>query len=264
MDKAFLERCLRKGISEKKIAKITGYSKSDVGYWVDKYGLRDINRFKKKPPYSFGKIDTKGKAYTLGFMLCDASILKNNTVEFRCALRDKSVLEFIAKVVDGNVSEYLHFDKSKRKFPNASITKRIKDVLKFVGGLRKEDRHYPVIRDDLEKYMALGLFDADGCITWGRRKDKNRIWQKVSFTSQRKILEGLQKFLLNKVGISSVIRQKGNEKCYVLEFANRKNVIKFCDYIYSDDEFVVLKRKYLKYNALRLELEENGEIEKAS
>ena len=34
--------------------------------------------------------------------------------------------------------------------------------------------------------------------------------------------------------------------------------MKFLGYIYQDD-FIVLKRKYLKYKALRLELEENGE-----
>ena len=35
--------------------------------------------------------------------------------------------------------------------------------------------------------------------------------------------------------------------------------IKFLDYIYPDDEFVILQRKYLKAQALRLELEEFGE-----
>ena len=50
----------------------------------------------------------------------------------------------------------------------------------------------------------------------------------------------------------------GEKDCFVIEFANRIDVLKFLNYIYQDD-FVVLKRKYLKYKALRLELEENGE-----
>ena len=73
-----------------------------------------------------------------------------------------------------------------------------------------------------------------------------------------KILTGVQQFLLKKLSISTIVRPKKNENCYVIEFANKKDVIKFLDYIYSDN-FIVLQRKYLKANALRLELEENGE-----
>lgn len=65
--------------------------------------------------------------------------------------------------------------------------------------------------------------------------------------------------LSNLVGINTAIRPVKNENCFVLEFANRKDVIKFLDFIYPDDSFIVLKRKYLKQYALRLELEENGE-----
>ena len=93
----------------------------------------------------------------------------------------------------------------------------------------------------------------------GKRKDKNRLWQKVSFTSQLKILEGVQKYLINKLNISTVIRPKTNEKCFVLEFSNLSDVIKFCEHIYPNEDFIILNRKYLKYKALRLELEENGE-----
>ena len=37
------------------------------------------------------------------------------------------------------------------------------------------------------------------------------------------------------------------------------DVIKFCEHIYPNEDFIILNRKYLKYKALRLELEENGE-----
>ena len=139
------------------------------------------------------------------------------------------------------------------------LIKKIVDITKFTGGYAKADRHYPRVREDLERYLILGLFDSDGCITWGRRKDKNRIWQKISFTSQLKILQGVQQYLIKKLNISTTIRPKGNEKCFVLEFSNRNDVLKFCEHIYPDEEFIILERKYLKYKALRLELEENGE-----
>ena len=175
------------------------------------------------------------------------------------AIKDKCVVEFIAKIVNGNVIYSNKFDKKTRVFPKARMTKRIVDITKFTGGMTKVDRHYPRVREDLERYLIQGLFDSDGCITWGRRKDKNRIWQKVSFTSQLKILEGVQQYLLKKLNISTIVRPKSNEKCYVLEFANCSDVIKFCEHIYPNEDFIILNRKYLKYKALRLELEENGE-----
>ena len=104
----------------------------------------------------------------------------------------------------------------------------------------------------------LGAFDADGCITWGRRKDKNRIWHKISFTTSLKIASGIQMFLIKELNISTTIHPKSNSECYVIEFANKIDIYKFLDYLYQDD-FIVMKRKYNKANALRLELEENGE-----
>ena len=65
--------------------------------------------------------------------------------------------------------------------------------------------------------------------------------------------------LYNNIGISSTIRPKSNEDCYIIEFSNKEDVLKFINYIYpKDDDFIILQRKYLKANVLRLELEEFG------
>lgn len=258
MDKKFLEDCLEKGMSTRDIEKICDKSRSTISYWLKKYELADKSKYVKKENYRFNKIDNKEKAYALGFILADAAITETNT-EVAVAIKDKCVVEFIAKIVNGNVTYSNKFDKKTRVFPKARMIKRIVDITKFTGGMAKVDRHYPRIREDLERYLIQGLFDSDGCITWGRRKDKNRIWQKVSFTSQLKILEGVQQYLLKKLNISTIVRPKSNEKCYVLEFANCSDVLRFCEHIYPNEDFIILNRKYLKYKALRLELEENGE-----
>lgn len=258
MDKNFLEECLNKGMSTRDIEKICDKSHNTISYWIQKYDLQKKSKFYKTDNYKFEKIDTKEKAYALGFILADGSINNNNT-EISVSLYDKKVVEFISKVIDGNVRYDHTLIKPQRRFPRARLIKRIVDITKFTGGYLKKDRHYPRVRSDLEQYLLQGVFDADGCLTWGRRKDKNRLWYKVSFTSQLKILEGVQKYLLKHLDISTVIRPKSNEKCYVLEFSNLKDVLKFCEHIYPDNKFIILNRKYLTYKALRLELEENGE-----
>ncbi len=260
MDKAFLEKCLGAGMSTRDIEKVCGLKKSTIGYWINKYGLNEQNRFKKLDKYVFEKVDTKEKAYVLGFLLADSAINQKKMVEISVALSDKEVVEFISGVISSNVTYDHAIDKKAHRFPRARTSMRISDITKFTGGEKKEDRHYPIVRDDLERYLIQGFFDADGCITYGRRKDKNRIWQKVCFNSQLGILEGVQKYLIKQFGISTVIHPKsGNEKCYIMEFSNRDDVMKFCQHIYPDDSFIILHRKYSKYSALRLELEENGE-----
>lgn len=258
MDKLFLEECLNNGMSTRDIEKICDKKHNTINYWIHKYELMSLSKFSKLEQFKFEKIDSKEKAYALGFILADGAI-KDNMVNIAVQLYDKKVLDFISNVINGRVCINRTLNKEKRIFPNARIDKKIKDITKFTGGEKKEDRHYPRVRSDLERYLIQGLFDADGCITWGRRKDKNRIWQKVSFTSQYKILLGVQQYLLKHLSISTSIHPKGNEKCYVLEFANKTDVLKFCKHIYPNEDFIILNRKYLKYKALRLELEENGE-----
>lgn len=259
MDKKFLEECLERGMSTREIEKICNKKRSTISYWIRKYDLTEKMKYIKKDNYRFDKIDSPEKAYALGFILADAGITSSNT-EITVALKDKCIVDFIAELINGNVNVSTYFNKKTKRFPRARLIKKIVDITKFTGGNAKADRHYPRVREDLERYLILGLFDADGCITWGRRKDKNRIWQKISFTSQLKILEGVQKYLYKNLGISTIVRPKSNENCYVLEFAERNDVLTFCNHIYPNEDFIILKRKYLKYKALRLELEENGEI----
>lgn len=263
MNYDYLKTCLEKGMSAREIGVEVNLCRRTISYWCNKYELNDLNIHKKRGKFDFNVIDTKEKAYVLGFILADGHIDNNNGVSIAVAKADAEVVEFIGNIVDSRVCVDNKYLPDKRHFPHAGITKHISDITKFTGGRLKEERHYPRVRDDVERYLLQGLFDADGCITWGVRKDKKRIWQKVSFTSQYNILRGVQQYLTNKLSISTVLRPKSqNEKCFVLEFCNKANVLKFLNHIYPDDSFIILNRKYVKYNALRLELEDNGESTK--
>ena len=259
MEEKELKELLLEGKTNQEIADMYSVSKGTISYYIKKYNLREFQKYKKNENFKFEKINTPEKAYTLGFILADSNISIKDDIEISVAARDKEVLDFISEVIKGNIFYDNVFDKKTRRFPRYRLRKRIKDITKFTGGRIKKERHYPRVRKDLEKYLLLGFFDGDGCITFGRRKDRNRVRHKVSFTSQLKLLEGVQQVLLKELNISTVIRPKSNENCYILEFANKNNVLKFLDYIYSDNDFIILKRKHLKYNALRLELEEFGE-----
>ncbi len=263
IQKEILEEYLKQGISLRGIGRITGYNHRTLGYWAKKYQLTHLikpNHIKYKDEHYFQKINTKEKAYILGFILGDGYI-GDEVVQITVGLKDREVLDFIANELGARIVIDKRINKKQKKYPSAEINignKRIvQDILKLSGGKLKQDRHIPIISPKLENYLVQGFFDAEGTITWGHRKDRNRIWHKVAFISQLKMLKGIQNILI-KNGIPTKIRPKSDSNCYVMEIANKEMVLKLMEYIYQDKEFIILKRKYQNYQALRLELGEVG------
>jgi intein/homing endonuclease len=220
--------------------------------------MKKVKLLNNKIGIKLEKIDSKELAYIIGFICADGAIANNNSVEFGVKLEDKEILDFISNVLECTLNIDLTYDKKSRRFPRVRFTKNIPDILNFIKSKLKEDRILPIINPKLNRYLILGFFDGDGCITWGRRKDRNRIWQKFSFTSSYKMLTHIQQTLL-KIGISSIIKPKKEEKTFVLESSNKKDVLTFMEWLYKDKDFIILKRKFNKFNALRLELDKFGE-----
>lgn len=264
MDKEFLKEKLIEGLSSRDIAKlpeVTIGSKTVI-YYILKYKLEEFMNY-KKPIYNesfFDVIDTKEKAYILGYTLADGYI-NRSTLEYGCALADREILDFIAKQLgETKVREDVYTNKVARRFPRARLSignkKLVQGVLSKINS--KEEKTFPRVKKELQHYVLLGFFDGDGCLTYGYRKDRNRLWQKVNFTASYKILNAVQR-LLSKLNITTSLHPKGKEKCFVLEVANLNDVMAILRYIYQDESFIVLHRKFNKYNALRLELGENEE-----
>jgi len=264
MDREILKKYILEGKTQREIAPLMGVSKSTVGYWTQKYGFSSLTQKIKveyKNEFLFNKIDSIEAAYILGYALADGYISERALI-FTCAFSDREILEFISSNLGGNIIDDNRIIFSQRKYPNSRLgiynKNIITDIIKH--GSKKEDKHIPIIPKELERFLLLGFFDGDGCLTWGRRKDRNRIWQKISFTASFNLLNGIQKILEKRCQISSSIKPKGTEQCFVLEFAGKENVLKFLNFVYpKEDTFIVLKRKYNKANALRLELGEFGE-----
>lgn len=265
IQKETLEEYLRKGISIRKIANIENVSKSTISYYIKKYNLISLQKYKKsnlsiEDKKYFNKIDTKEKAYIAGWLLGDGYINKNNDIELTLALIDDVIISNIADLLPWNVTIERDntFDKKARRFPRIRLRfnnrSAGKDLVKHFGGRLSNDKHVPRLARHLEVYLLAGFFDADGSVTWGYRKDRNRLWHKVSFTASLSILTGVQKILL-KYNISTIIRPKGKEKVYIIEFASRKDILKFYEILPTD--VIRLQRKISKFNALIRAIELN-------
>lgn len=259
INKEIIQQYTDKGYSFRKISRELNVSLDTITYWANKYNIK--SNYQKLPPLKIDKIETREQAYMIGFLLGDGHIDEKGNVICSVSIRDREILELIADQLGARILDDKRINKKKRQFPHSTLSRKVGGIEKIFGGRLKDERRFPRIRKDLERYLLQGFFDADGSVSFGKRKDRDRLWHKISFTSSFRLLEGVQNMLMNNLSISSKIKPKSNENCFVLEFANKKDVNSFIDYIYpvNENNFVVLKRKYNKINALRLELEEFGE-----
>lgn len=232
-----LKEYLLQGQSYRDIAKIYECSPKKIEYVVKKYDLNEFSKY-QKPIYKnesyFRKIDTIEKAYILGFILGDGH-LSDRVVEVTIAHGDKEILEIISNEIGCNIHDSFITDKEKRRFPRTRIcinnTSIIKDVGMLFGGRLKQERHIPIISKELEPYLLKGFFDAEGCICFGYRKDRDRLWHKVQFTSQLGMLTGIQNILLKRFDIATRIYPKYDNRCYVMDISNKESIFKFIENI---------------------------------
>jgi len=252
-----LENLFKEGKTTREIGKLYNISNTTISKYIRQYNLQGLYKKPKYNSYHLNDVTTKEVAYMLGFIIADGAI-NNELVEISVKIEDVEILELFSSLLGLNYHIDNTIIKEKRRFPRVRIIKKLIGINKFIGKDNKKNRNVPIIHKQLEVYLLRGIFDADGCITWGYRKDRNRLWHKVSFTSSLSILTSIQKVLF-KLGITTMVRPKSNEDCYVLEFANKKDIIIFYNYLYKDTSFIPLKRKFDNFNALRLELGEfNG------
>ncbi len=175
MDKNKLEQYVRDGISYREIAQQESVSKGTVEYWVKKHQLNHLLKKPKRKNLYFDKIDSKEKAYFLGFILGDGHIDLKDVTTVRIQLQDKVILENFVNWFGGQVIESHKVDKKNRRFPYATWARKISDIRKFTSGRLKQDRRIPIIPKEFERYLLQGFFDAEGSVTFGLRKDRGGI-----------------------------------------------------------------------------------------
>ena len=240
--------------------------KSTVGYWINKYELNNLMKYSKSKYNSnyFKIINSKEKAYIVGFLAGDGHLSKEGAIVCSVQLSDKNVLDFIKNEIGGQVRINDEVNRSKKKFPKARWqtydNELYENLYQLLKGRLKEERELPYLNKRLNIYLIQGFMDAEGCFTCGRRKDQNRFWQKVSFTSKNKMLKDLIN-MLNEFGIKDInLRQKGEEKCHVFEVCDKNRVLRIIELLYKDNDFIIMDRKKEKaikiYNHYKEELDD--------
>lgn len=259
ISKEDMEKELAEGKTLRQVGREYGISKSMIHYIAKKYGI-ESNWSKRvsirREDDRFNKVECKEVAYIVGFLLGDGSICENNDyINVVQCIRDKEVIEWMANYLNVSPIYDMKYNKDARRFPRIKLSCRINYISKYLGHGLKPERHYPIVSKEFEPYLLRGLFDADGYICGGERRDRSRFWWRLGIVHHLKCLEGVQKFLYSRLGVPSIVKARGRtaNDCYNLEINNVNMVQKVMDFMYYDIDFMPFTRKYEKYIALRLE-----------
>ena len=195
----------------------------------------------------FANIDTPDKAYILGFLLGDGNIAKNR---FRLTVhihqQDREVLDYITHQLKTDTP--IRSDSGRETMLNWYVAsyKLITDLSKW--GMVPKKAHIvklPEIDSSLYPHLIRGLFDADGCISIGDRKDScsSKVYN-CTIRGNGEALEKVSRVVFEQTG---VFREVHNyDGCSRYHLSGRYQIEKFAHWLYKDAPFY-LSRKYNKF-----------------
>lgn len=182
MDKEWLQDKLEKFKTPNNICKEYNLPRTSVTRYAEKFGLYNKKFTRNAKNYInknyFEKIDTRRKAYWLGFFMADSSMYKYKDVnkiqfELKIQRKDRKLLEELAKDIDFPLdkikdedryrNETLTYGSSLRTYNKTFCNNLIKHGIVENRSLIK---HIPkTIKKHLIEDFIRGLWDGDGTIT---------------------------------------------------------------------------------------------------
>lgn len=248
---------LSKTLSQNKIAKLFNKTQGNISIILKnnniKYDNTNINLGKLSINIDyFKKINSKEKAYWLGYIYADGTITKNNN-KISLVSKDLEVIENFKKSIKSNhkITKNINFDKRTNKkytsyliqignrmfvrnLINLGITNKKTDIL-----------YFPIIDEKYYSYFIAGLFDGDGCISYYGKHNL-----RMSLISTNEVLSFIKDYIAKKFNIKDLqyYKKVSTNKTNVYKMHLYKDTFKFLQFIYNDNNFkYYLKRKYNIY-----------------
>lgn len=194
----------------------------------------------------FNVIDSEEKAYLLGLLVADGSVIypngktpKNPLWTITLHDKDRYLLEQIQSLI-GVTTKISH--SRNESIISVRSKEMVVDLAKYGVVPRKSFKtYYPDgIPDHLNRHFIRGVFDGDGCITNG---------QVIGFYGNTELILAIQDKLIKDISINKtklIIREHGANSFH---FSSQKDVTAFYHYLY-DGSTIWLKRKKEKFELL--------------
>lgn len=250
---------INKRMSSLDISKIYGTNASAICYLLNKFGVErrnDKNKSKFILNHNvFDIIDSKEKAYWLGFIFADGFITKDSYVGVALNSEDKKHLEKFRQFLESN--HIIHTYKcSENCFSNLNNyyckiifkSEHMSNILKEYGCIEHKSLflEFPKkIEQKFYKDFIRGYFDGDGSFSFSKKSYDFKITGTKEFLLE--IIEILNFNLDLGMSEKNLYKRYNNDKnTFTTSIGNKAKVKKFLDYIYKDST-IYLDRKYIKY-----------------
>lgn len=189
----------------------------------------------------FDVIDSRSKAYWLGFILADGSVFSTKgTMEIGLALKDVDHLQSFASIFGEDVSR--NRNRCRYSIYSSYFCKRLIGLGIVPRKTYIDDTTiFDNIPNEFMNSFILGFMDGDGSVYMDKRRNNYIV---VNFSGRKSILGRIKDILVNSLGVNAnkIGRQKS---IYKLEWSgNQADMV--LDWLYRDS-LVKLERKHIIY-----------------
>ena len=199
----------------------------------------------------FEKIDTKDKAYFLGFMFADGNnFLKGIRLEIHS--KDVEILNLFKKYI--KYSGKIHNTKrlrNKKLYYSSKITinsfKLAQDSINLGFVPNKTFKTvFPSINKELYPHFIRGYFDGDGSIC--KNNVKTGTWNS-NFSGYKDIILSIKKILIKECNLNnSKLQFKGDKGICTYNIGGNIQNFRLKEYLYKDCDDLFLSRKKEKFD----------------
>ena len=221
-----------------------------------------IEKNKPKVQDFFKEINDEYKAYILGFIAADGSILKKgNKIKIDLKEDDSDILLKIQKAI-GHTNKLYYYQQENIKFKGSdkiytaktvrlviNSKEMVEDLEKYGVTQNKTDAlniNLDLIPDDLFFHFLRGMIDGDGCISFSEEKKYQDLSLTTSTIMANKIIDWLNQKYEFKNYFILTHRRKENKNNATLITTKKTYINNVLDSLYEGSK-IFLERKYKKY-----------------
>lgn len=215
----------------------------------------------------FENINTKQKAYLLGFICADGWVVNSTRSGNPSALglslskKDIEIVELLKHEISSehpikikkdknNGNEYATLYISSVKIAKDLIRMGVHPNKSLDLNLKKVSEYVP---DNFKKYLLLGYFDGDGCITSALGQNRKTVLWQLSVTGTKETGEYFKEFFDSHGFFTK--RHKDDKNNYTFMISGKNLVYQALSKLYDEDTSFCLQRKYKKYLTIKSPIE---------
>ena len=240
------------------------FTEDQIGYVVKLAGIsRPTGKRVILNHHYFERIDSSDKAYWLGLLTADGSVVYNKnkgdsySISLGLETNDKYLIERFAKDIETNLSvkDYIRTDgfikkgEHERRISKLVINSKImKEDLEKYGVVERKSlklSELPNIPEEFMKDYVRGFFDGNGSVA--KSGDKLHL----IFYSTHSFCENIASFLAKKLGIHKCkVTDQKNYNVSLITYGSIQGVLRIYDYLYGDckeaDPYMKRKKEKLE------------------